>query len=766
VRAARINLVTAQMLELPDVTLCCIDTVNHALALRALRQSSAQIQFGRTIFISDREVSAQDLEVEIVPALTSRDDYSQFVLKSLAARIDTSHVLLVQWDGYVINPAAWREEFLGCDYIGAQWYWHDDGMRVGNGGFSLRSRKLLLALQDPRIVLTEAEDQTICRAFRPLLEREHGIRFASEATADAFAFEAAYPIGKPFGFHGLFNFCRVVPPDELTELVPSFTPAIARSPQLLQLGRNCVAMSHWKPAAAIFRRILDEVPGHVDAAAGLASASANASSMSAVGRNDPCPCGSGKRFKSCHGALASDVRPNTAPEPAELQQLKQLKQAIALHQQGDSNDAEALYRSVLAIEPDNALAQHFLGVIHYQRRELAAALPLLEQSVTLSPDEPEFRNNLGLALAAADRESDAIAAYRSALDLKPDHAVAWNNLGLALQSVNDVRGAIDAFQRAVDFKPDFAHAHWNLSLALLLDGQFAQGWREYDWRLVLTELGRGRHVYPGQAWDGSVAAGKTLLLYAEQGLGDALQFARYATLLAHAGARPLIHCVDALKPLIATVPGVSKVLGSDEPLPEYDAHFPLLSLPCVFATTAETIPSVASYMTVSEPHRAAARARIDSSRAKLNVGLVWAGSREHSNDRNRSCPLAALAPLLALPGIAWFSLQQGEASKELDAYADPKPVIALPASAPLIDTAALIAEVDLVISVDTSIAHLAGALGRRCWLLLPFAPDWRWMLERDDTPWYPAMRLFRQSRLHDWSSVVARVVAELRALAP
>jgi tetratricopeptide (TPR) repeat protein len=663
----------------------------------------------------------------------------------------------------VINPTTWREEFLGCDYIGAQWFWHDDGMRVGNGGFSLRSRKLLLALQDPRIVLTEAEDVTICRAFRPLLEREHGIRFASEATADAFAFEAAYPIGKPFGFHGLFNFCRVVPPDELTELVSSFTPAIARSPQLLQLGRNCAAMSQWKPAAAIFRRILDEVPGHVDAAAGLAAVSANASSMPAVGRNDPCPCGSGKRFKNCHGALGSDVRPNTAPESAELQQLKQLKQALALHQQGDSNGAEALYRSVLMIEPDNALAQHFLGVIHYQRRELTAALPLLERSVAASPDEPEFRNNLGLALAAADRESDAIAVYRSALDLKPDHAVAWNNLGLSLQSVNDVGGAIAAFRRAIELNADFAHAHWNLSLALLLDGQFAQGWREYDWRLVLTELGRGRHVYPGQTWDGSAPAGKTLLLYAEQGLGDALQFARYATLLAQAGARPLIHCVDALKPLIATVPGVGQVLGSDEPLPEYDAHFPLLSLPRVFATTAETIPSLASYMTVSEPHRTAARARIDSA-PTLNIGLVWAGSREHSNDRNRSCPLAALAPILALPGIAWFSLQQGEASKELDAFADPTHIIPLPASAPLIDTAALIAELDLVISVDTSIAHLAGALGRRCWLLLPFAPDWRWMLDRDDTPWYPAMRLFRQSRLHDWSPVVASVAVELRAL--
>jgi Flp pilus assembly protein TadD len=748
------------MLELPDVTLCCIDTVNHALAVRALRQSSAQIRFGRTLFISDREAGEQDIEVEIVPALTSREDYSQFVLKSLAPRIHTSHVLLVQWDGYVINPAAWHEEFLGCDYIGAQWFWHDDGMRVGNGGFSLRSRKLLLALEDSRIVLTEAEDVTICRAFRPLLEREHGIRFASGATADAFAFEAAYPIGKPFGFHGLFNFCRVVPPDELTELVSSFTPAIARSPQLLQLGRNCVAMGQWKPAAAIFRRILDEVPGHAVAAAAIAAVTANASSIPTVGRNDPCHCGSGKRFKNCHGALGG-VRPTATPES---EAARQLEQALMLHGRGDSSGAEALYRTVLAAHPDHALAQHYLGVVHYQRQEIAAALPLLERSVAAAPGEPEFRNNLGLALAAADREPDAIAAYRSALMLKPDHAVAWNNLGLALQSVNDVRGAIDAFRRAVDIKADFAQAHWNLSLALLLDGQFPEGWREYDWRLALAELGRGRHVYPGESWDGTAPAGKTLLLYAEQGLGDALQFARYATLLARAGARPLIHCVDALKPLIATVPGVSEVLVGDEPLPDYDAYFPLLSLPRIFATNSETIPSRTSYMTASEPHRAAVRVRIDSTRGGFNVGLVWAGSKAHSNDRNRSCPLPALAPILALPDIAWYSLQHGEASKDLDAFADAQRVVPLLETASLVDTAALIAELDLVISVDTSVAHLAGALGRRCWLLLPFAPDWRWMLDRDDTPWYPAMRLFRQSRLHDWSSVVTRVAAELRGL--
>jgi ADP-heptose:LPS heptosyltransferase len=169
-------------------------------------------------------------------------------------------------------------------------------------------------------------------------------------------------------------------------------------------------------------------------------------------------------------------------------------------------------------------------------------------------------------------------------------------------------------------------------------------------------------------------------------------------------------------------------------------------------------------MSVSITHRAAARARIESMPGRLKIGLVWAGSKAHSNDRNRSCPFATLAPLLELPDIAWFSLQQGEASKDLDAHAGGERVVALAASASLVDTAALVAELDLVLSVDTSIAHLAGAMGRRCWLLLPFAPDWRWMLDRDDTPWYPATRLFRQPRLRDWPSVVARIADELRAL--
>jgi hypothetical protein len=247
------------MLALPDVTLCCVDTANHALALRALALSRDQISFARTVLVSDRPLDAavaQSIEIALIPPLASRDAYSDFVLKSLLPHVATSHVLLVQWDGYVINPAAWDPAFLECDYIGAKWFWHEDGMRVGNGGFSLRSRRLLEALQDPAIVRIGAEDTTIGRSFRPLLEREYGIRFASEALADRFSFEVAYPIGKPFGFHGLYNFCRTVPPDEIAALCPTFSDAIARSPQLLQLLRNCSALAQWQAAIAIGQRIV------------------------------------------------------------------------------------------------------------------------------------------------------------------------------------------------------------------------------------------------------------------------------------------------------------------------------------------------------------------------------------------------------------------------------------------------------------------------------------------------------------------------------
>jgi Flp pilus assembly protein TadD len=645
------------MLELTAVTLCCVDTRNHALALRALKKSTAQIRFARTLFVTDRQFDVPGIDVHLIAPLTSRDAYSLFVLRSLLTLIDTPHVLLVQWDGYVLNPAAWQAKYLDCDYIGAPWFWHDDAMRVGNGGFSLRSHKLLEALQDPRVELIDAEDVTICRAFRPLLERDHGIRFASETLAKAFSFEAAYPIGSPFGFHGLFNFSRVVPADELALLVAHFTPDIARSPQLLQLGRNCMAMGMWRPAVAIFRCILDETPAHAEAQAALVTAETRAAAPRTAGRNDPCPCGSGKRYKNCHGMLSSAPAPPPAPSIDS-----RVRQALAPHQRGATTAAEVIYREVLATAPDHPQAQHFLGVIHYQRREFSAALPLLERSVALVSNEPEFHNNLGLALAAVDREGEAIAAYRAALALKADHAVAWNNLGLALQSVNDVSGAILAFRRAIELTPNFAHAHWNLAMALLLDGQFEEGWREYEWRMELAELGKRQQSFPGSKWDGTDAAGKTLLLHMEQGLGDALQFVRFVTLLADRGARCVVHCRDSLRPLLATVAGVAQLAGDNESLPPYDAHLPLLSLPRCCRRQVPRFRQGPLHHRFAGPPGGDART---NGCARRTQGWSRVGRQ------SRACRTIAIARARSrlsvrcsgCRGIAWFSLQQGAAVK-------------------------------------------------------------------------------------------------------
>ena len=405
------------MLELPGVTLLCADTANHALALRALAKSMEQARFGRAMFLTDAlpegVVAPAGVEITTIPPIVSRDAYSELVLKGLRPFVDTPHALVIQWDGYVVNADAWDPSFLDCDYIGAKWYWHDAGSRVGNGGFSLRSRKLLVALEDPRISLVDVEDTTIGRTFRPLLEREHGIRFADEAQADRFSFEAAYPIGRPFGFHGLFNFCRTVPSAEIALLAPTFSDAIARSPQLLSLLRNCVALGQWDAVRAIGARILATTPANAEVAAIVAGAEGTASQVPVAGRNDPCPCGSGKRYKHCHGAFGATGAATEVAGPDVL-----VRDAMTAHQQGDLDAAERGYRAALALAPGHPMATHFLGVSLYQRKRVSDALPLLEAAVAAVPEEAEFHNNLGLALAAADRFDEAIAAHRRALALR------------------------------------------------------------------------------------------------------------------------------------------------------------------------------------------------------------------------------------------------------------------------------------------------------------------------------------------------------------
>lgn len=741
--------------RLAGVTLACIDTVNHALALRALDRSRQSIDFARCVLLTDAlpaDVPAPDgIETVSIAPLASRDDYSRFILKDLAAHIDTAHVLLVQWDGYIVNPAAWDDAFVAVDYLGARWFWHDDGHDVGNGGFSLRSRRLLAALQDSRITLVEAEDVTIGRAFRDLLERDHGIRFAQGALADRFAFEAAYPIGRPFGFHGLYNFCRVVPPTELAALVSTFSPAIVRSPQLAQLLRNCVAMAQWAPAIAIAKRLLETIPEQAEARALLARSEVALARGEGIGRNDPCPCGSGERYKRCHGAVGTPSRLQHGNAADAL-----ISRGMQAQQAGDLDAAEQHYRAALAAAPEHPFALHYLGMTAHQQDRSADALPMLQRSAALVADEPDFHNNLGLALAALDRDDEALAAYREALRLRPDHTAAWNNLGLALHARNALTEAIDAYRRALAFAPGFTQARWNLALALLHDGRFAEGWAAYEARLAVAAFA-ARDVPATPRWKGDDPRGRTLLLVAEQGLGDAIQFVRFAAPLAARGARVIVQAPRAVARLLRSAEGVSEVIAAGDPYPRHDVWLPLLSVPGVLGIDASNIPARVPYLRAD----AALRSRVDAAlaplRGTLRVGIAWAGSRSNSNDRRRSIALPSMThAVLQIEGVCWVSLQNVE---------DPAPpagLVQLPWRNDFDGLAALIQALDLVVTVDTSIAHLAGALARPVFILLPFSSDWRWRTSRTDSGWYPTATLFRQSSPGDWSVPLAAAAASIR----
>jgi tetratricopeptide (TPR) repeat protein len=441
-----------------------------------------------------------------------------------------------------------------------------------------------------------------------------------------------------------------------------------------------------------------------------------------------------------------------------------VREALQRHQRGDLDGAEEKYRAALEIAPAHVHATHYLGVVLYQRRRLDDAIPLLERSAAAVPTEPEFQNNLGLALAAADRNDEAIAAYRNTLQLAPDHALAWNNLGLALFAACRVQDAIAAYRQALAQQPNFGEAHWNLALALLANGEYAEGWGEYEWRLRINALGGKLHETPGLLWDGALRRGLSLLVAAEQGMGDALQFIRYVQPLALQGIRVILRAPTPLARLLATAPGVAAVVPADQRLPAYDAHASLMSLPRLLGAAASAKRAAVPYLRADPALRGHAAAALAPFAGSLKVGLAWSGNPLNSNDHRRSIPLARLSPLLTLPGTAWFSLQRPADERDVDIVPAATMLRRLPLRDEFDGAAALMEELDVIVSVDTSLAHLAGALGRPMLVLLAFAPDWRWHPLESRSIWYPTARLFRQTAPGDWDSVVATVADELRAL--
>jgi hypothetical protein len=425
-------------------------------------------------------------------------------------------------------------------------------------------------------------------------------------------------------------------------------------------------------------------------------------------------------------------------------------------------DAVACYRRALALAPDYAEAHYNLGATLAALDRQEEALACYDKVLALAPNHSRALINRGSVLSALNRHEEAIACYDRILADDPQYAEAETNRGSALQWLNRVDEAIDRYDTALKVRPEDAVAHWNKGLAALYRGDFETGWREYEWRWKKPDFGDNRRDFPQPPWRGeSDVAGKTILIFSEQGLGDVIQFCRYTPLLADRGATVLLEVQAALVPLLRSLRGAAGVFARGEPLPAFDLQCPVMSLPLAFRTDAATIPADVPYLQPSAEKTALWRARLGP-RTRPRIGLAWSGNPTQKNDRNRSMPLDRLAPLAGDGRFEFHVLQKDVREADRAAFA------ALPGlrlhGEPLDDTAAILAELDLTISVDTSILHLAGATGRPAWGMLAFSPDWRWLMTRADSPWYPTVRLFRQTEAGDWNGVVARVRAALDAL--
>ena len=463
---------------------------------------------------------------------------------------------------------------------------------------------------------------------------------------------------------------------------------------------------------------------------------------------------------------------------------------IAL-QRGRPDTALVLFQEALKFDPSRADGFAGLGLAFYALKDFGRALTSFEAGLRLAPGDVELHNRRGVALLELgrpnealyefetvvtsapnhfealgnhantlfklNRPADAIELYDRALALKPGNAALWTNRAIALRRLERPHEALLSARRALAAQPDFAPARFVDGTVRLYLGDFAAGWRGYEWRWGGV-MAKERRKFSAPPWLGEGnLQGKTILLHAEQGFGDTIQFVRYAPLVAARGARIILEVQPQLVRLLSSVAGLAQVLPRKAPLPPFDVHCPLLSLPLAFGTALDSIPATGPYIAPPDDAAALWRGRLVAARAdrRPRIGVVWSGERAHDNDLNRSMSLATLAPVLDLPHLQFVSLQH-------DLRAEDAPVLQARSGVVRIgqefsdfaDTAAAIAALDAVIAVDTAVAHLAGAMGKPLFLLLPFAADFRWLRERGDSPWYPTARLFRQPKFGDWTGAV------------
>lgn len=492
----------------------------------------------------------------------------------------------------------------------------------------------------------------------------------------------------------------------------------------------------------------------------------------------------------------SRKRTMAAPRaPQRILPLQRLfDEARRHHAAGDLHAAEQGYRRVLSMVPDHAKSLHLLGAIARQTGHLREAEELIHRSLAVEPNSADALSNLGNvlqsqgrfeeaaqcqrqalaldanhgnaannlagALVALGALDEAVAIYSALLRRMPEHAGLLHNLGTAYYQLNRFEESIACYRKALGFMPEFAKTHADLALALMKSGNLPEGFREYEWRWRCKMVESARRGFPVKRWQGESLEGCRILLHGEQGLGDSLQFLRYLPLLRARGARIVLELPRTLLRLCAGLADVETLMARGCDFPPLDCQCPLMSLPLHFGTTLETIPAVLPLAAPAEARQKAAL--LDWPSSGLRVGLVWSGNPSHINNRFRTLPPEVLTPLFGIKTAHYYSLQIDGSVQQLAQ----QPVVDLaPQISDMADTAALIEQMDLVVAVDTSVAHLAATLGKPVWMLLPANADWRWLVEGERSPWYPSLRLFRQSRLGDWQEPMARLTVALTALA-
>lgn len=545
--------------------------------------------------------------------------------------------------------------------------------------------------------------------------------------------------------------------------------------QIMQTAYGYHQAGQRAPAESLYRQILDQHPGHEGALRllYLLASQNNRPDLAieylrraAIAQpNNPTFCGALGDVLLSQGQLdeaAACYRRLLELKPDASHAYNNL--GAALLGQGKRDEAIACYRRAAALNPRDAAILNNLGEALCAQGKLDEAMGFVLGALELRPDFAAAHNNLGAVFLRLGKLDEAAACFRRALQEAPRDAKALSNLGSALFGQGKLDEAERCLDEAIRLNPQFGAAHAVRASIWLLRGDLERGWAEHEWRWHSALAAPRRRTFQQPLWDGSPLQGRTILLYWEQGFGDTLQFIRYAPLVAQCGGPVVVECQAPLKRLLRNSLGNVTLVDELTPLPPFDVQCPLLSLPFLFRTTLPTIPRHVPYVAADAESIAHWRSKLANEGDVLKVGVTWAGNKDQTNDYNRSMPLDALAPLGQVPAVRFYSLQKGDRSLQASAAA--------PAKLPMIDwteelrdfadTAGLIANLDLVISVCTSIAHLTGAMGKPVWTLLAFVPDWRWLLGREDSPWYPSMQLFRQPAAGDWASVTQRVADALR----